>query len=209
MKAETNAELQDKLSIVILQLTQTRSELHSLQRRQRRFARLATLLSLGGVLVLVFLVGIAPTGSAQNAQPSGTVTRLQAPVLVQDKNGNTIVEISDRTGFKGVTVFNSTSDVAFLGFDKQNNGLVQLLGPGRKLFAEVGSDGFKFFGTSGQSVAFMGADNANNGAVQLKNSAGGVLVDIGAVDANTGFAQVYPRSGKAPFPIPNYLKGSK
>ena len=25
----------------------------------------------------------------------------------------------------------------------------------------------------------------------------------------TGFAQVYPRSGKAPFPIPNYIKGSK
>jgi len=45
--------------------------------------------------------------------------------------------------------------------------------------------------------------------VQLKSSSGGVLVDVGAVDGNTGFAQVYPKSGKSPFPIPNYLKGSK
>jgi len=53
------------------------------------------------------------------------------------------------------------------------------------------------------------AKDNNSGALQLKNSAGGVLVDVGAIDANTGYAQVYPRSGKAPFPIPNYLKGSK
>ena len=206
MRAETNAELQHKLSLVVLELTQTRSELRSLQHRQRRAARLTALLSLGGLLVLVFLVGGVPKGAAQSGGP---VTHLQAPVVIQDKNGNTIVEISDRPGFKGVTVYSSSSDVAFLGFDKQNNGLIQLLGPGRKIFADIGADGFKFFGTAGQSVAFLGADNANNGAVQLKNSAGGVLVDIGAIDANTGFAQVYPKSGKAPFPIPNYLKGSK
>lgn len=206
MKTETDAELQHRLSLVILELTQTRSELRLLQHKQRRAARLATLLSLTGVLVLLFLIGVVPKGAAQGQT---TVTRLQAPVLVQDKNGHTIVEISDRQGFKGVTVFNSSADVAFLGFDKQNNGLVQLLGPGRKIFADISVDGFKFFGPSGQSVAFMGADNSSNGAVQLKNANGGVLVDVGALDANTGFAQVYPKSGKTPFPIPNYLKGSK
>lgn len=206
MKTETDAELQHRLSLVILELTQTRSELRLLQHKQRRAVRLATLLSLAGVLVLLFLIGVVPKGAAQG---QATVTRLQAPVLVQDKNGHTIVEISDRQGFKGVTVFNSTADVAFLGFDKQDNGLVQLLGPGRKIFADISVDGFKFFGPSGQSVAFMGADNSSNGAVQLKNANGGVLVDVGALDANTGFAQVYPKSGKTPFPIPNYLKGSK
>ncbi len=206
MNAETDAELQHRLSIVILELTQTRSELRSLRHKQRRAARLTTLLSLGGLLVLVFFIGVVPKGSAQGP---ATVTRLQAPVLIQDKSGNTIVEISDRPGFKGITVFSAQSDVAFLGFDKQNNGLVQVLGPGRKILADMGADGFKFFGPSGQAVAFMGADSASNGAVQLKNSSGGVVVDVGAIDANTGFVQVYPKSGKAPFPIPNYLKGSK
>ena len=209
MKEETNIELQQRLSIVVLELMQTRSELRALQHRQHRSGRLSTLFSLGGLLVLVFFVGSVPKGEAQNAGQAGAVTRLQAPVLVQDKNGKTIVEISDRAGFKGVTVFTSNSDVAFLGFDKQDNGLIQLLGPGRKLFADISADGFKFFGTAGQAVAFMGADSANNGAVQLKNSAGGVLVDVGAINDNTGFAQVYPKSGKSPFPIPNYLKGSK
>ena len=210
MQAETNDELQRRLSLVILELAQTRSELRSLKHRQGRSARLTTLLSFGGAFVLVFLLVVVPNGAAQNGvQMPGSVTRLQAPVLIQDKTGKTIVEISDRTGFKGVTVFSSSSDVAFLGFDKQNNGVVQLLAPGRKIFADISVDGFKFFGPSGQAVAFMGADSSSNGAVQLKNSTGGVLVDVGAIDANTGFAQVYPKSGKSPFPIPNYLKGSK
>lgn len=210
MQAETNDELQQRLSVVIRELAETRSELRSLQHRQHKSARLSPLLTFGGVFVLVLLLILVPNGAAQNGVPSpGSVTRLQAPVLIQDKTGKTIVEISDRTGFKGVTVFSSSSDVAFLGFDKQNNGLVQLLAPGRKIFADIGVDGFKFFGPSGQPVAFMGVDSASNGALQLKNSSGGVLVDAGAIDANTGFAQVYPKSGKSPFPIPNYLKGSK
>lgn len=135
MQAETNDELQQQLSVVIRELAQTRSELRFLQHRQRKSARLSTLLSLGGGLVLVFLLVVVPKGAAQNGvQAPGSVTHLQAPVLIQDKTGKTIVEISDRPGFKGVTVFSSSSDVAFLGFDKQNNGMVQLLAPGRKIF---------------------------------------------------------------------------
>ncbi|HEY3025660.1 MAG TPA: hypothetical protein VGJ55_05885 [Pyrinomonadaceae bacterium] len=212
MKADTVTELEQQLGIITLELGRTRSELRALQQRQRRTARSTTLLYLSSLVVIVLLAGVAlsPQSAAQNvAQPSAIVTRLQAPVLVQDKSGQTIVEISDRPGYKGVTVYNSGSDAAFLGFDKQNNGLLQLLGPGRKLFADVSADGFKFFGSTSQSVAFLGADSSNNGALQLKNSAGGVLVDVGAIDANTGFAQVYPRSGKSPFPIPNYIRGSK
>jgi len=210
MRVETNAELQDRLSNVVLELTQTRSELRSLQARQRRAARLTTLLSIGGLLVFVCLIAIVPISTAQNpGQPSGTVTRLEAPVLIQDKNGKTIVEISDRPGLHGISVTSTNGETAFLGFDKEKNGVLQLFGPGHKLATEASADGFKFFGMSGQSVAFVGADSANNGAVQLKSSSGGVLVDVGAVDGNTGFAQVYPKSGKSPFPIPNYLKGSK
>jgi len=209
MRVETNAELQDRLSNVVLELTQTRSELRSLQARQRRAARLTTSLSIGGLLVFVCLIAIVPISTAQNpGQPSGTVTRLEAPVLIQDKNGKTIVEISDRPGLHGISVTSTNGETAFLGFDKEKNGVLQLFGPGHKLSTEASADGFKFFGSS-QSVAFLGADSAGQGALQLKNSTGGVLVDVGAVDANTGFAQVYPKSGKSPFPIPNYLKGSK
>jgi hypothetical protein len=212
MKAETITELEQQLAIITLELGRTRSELRALQQRQGRTARSTKLLYISSLTAIGLLVGVAfsSRSSAQNgAQPSATVTRLQAPVLIQDTAGRTIVEISDRTGLHGISVTSSNGEAAFLGFDKEKNGVLQLFGPGHKLSTEASADGFKFFGTSGQSVAFMGADSGNNGAVQLKNSTGGVLVDVGAIDANTGFAQVYPKSGKAPFPIPNYLKGSK
>jgi len=211
MKAETITELQQQLAIITLELGRTRSELRALQQRQGRTARSTTVLYLSSLTAISLLVGVAfsSRSSAQNvAQPSATVTRLQAPVLIQDTAGRTIVEISDRTGLHGISVTSTNGETAFLGFDKEKNGVLQLFGPGHKLSTEASADGFKFFGSS-QSVAFLGADSAGQGALQLKNSSGGVLVDVGAVDANTGYAQVYPRSGKAPFPIPNYLKGSK
>ena len=211
MKAKTITELEQQLAIITLELGRTRSELRALQQRQGRTARSTTLLYLSSLTVIGLLVGVAfsSRSSAQNgAQPSATVTRLQAPVLIQDAAGRTIVEISDRTGLHGISVTSSNGETAFLGFDKEKNGVLQLFGPGHKLATEASADGFKFFGTS-QSVAFLGADSAGQGALQLKNSSGGILVDVGAVDANTGFAQVYPKSGKSPFPIPNYLKGSK
>lgn len=212
MKAEEISDLEKQLAIFAVELERTQFELHALQQRQRCTAHWTRVRYVSALAVIVLLAGVAlsPRSAAQNvAPPSAIVTRLQAPVLVQDKSGHTIVEISDRPGYKGVTVHSSGGDAAFLGYDKQDNGLVQVLGPGRKIIADVSADGFKFFGTAGQSVAFLGADNNNNGALQLKNSMAGVLVDLGAIDANTGFAQVYPRSGKSPFPIPNYLKGSK
>lgn len=147
--------------------------------------------------------------SAQTtAQKSVVLTSREAPVLVQDKSGHSIVEISDRAGFKGLSVYSLSGEAAYLGFDKPDKGLIQLLGPGGKLFADASADGFKFFGSAAQAVAFMGADSADNGALQLKNSAGGILAEAGAIDAKTGFVQVYSRSGKSPFPIPNYIKGS-
>jgi hypothetical protein len=211
MKAETITDLEQQLALIMLELGRTRSELRALQQRQGRTSRSTTLLYLSGLTAISLLVGVAfsSRGEAQNvAQPSATVTRLQAPVLIQDTAGRTIVEISDRTGLHGISVTSTNGETAFLGFDKEKNGVLQLFGPGHKLSTEASADGFKFFGSS-QSVAFLGADSAGQGALQLKNSSGGVLVDVGAVDANTGFAQVYPKSGKSPFPIPNYLKGSK
>jgi len=211
MKAETITELEQQLAIITLELGRTRSELRALQQRQGRTERSTTLLYLSSLTAIGLLVSVAfsSRSSAQNvAQPSATVTRLQAPVLIQDTAGHTIVEISDRTGLHGISVTSSNGEAAFLGFDKEKNGVLQLFGPGHKLSTEASADGFKFFGSS-QSVAFLGADSAGQGALQLKNSTGGVLVDVGALDANTGFAQVYPKSGKSPFPIPNYLKGSK
>jgi len=212
MKAETMTELAQQLSTLSLELGRTRSELRALQQRQRQTTRSTTLIYLGGLVVLVLLVGVvlSPKGAAQNvAQPSATVTRLQAPVLIQDKAGRTIVEIADRTGLHGISINSANGETAFLGFDNEKTGVMQLFGSGHKLTSEASSTGFKFFGSSGQSVGFLGADSNGQGSLQLKNSAGDVLVDIGAIDANTGFAQVYPRSGKAPFPIPNYIKGSK
>ncbi len=60
MKAEIIAELEHKLSIVLLELTQTKSELRALQDRQRRATRLTTLFSLGGLLLVYPRSGKSP-----------------------------------------------------------------------------------------------------------------------------------------------------
>jgi hypothetical protein len=87
MKAKTITELEQQLAIITLELGRTRSELRAVQQRQGRTARSTTLLYLSSLTVLGLLVGVAfsSRSSAQNvAQPSATVTCLQAPVLVQD-----------------------------------------------------------------------------------------------------------------------------
>src|SRR5260370_23221094 len=53
--------------------------------------------------------------------PYTTLFRSQAPVLIQGKSGHTIVEISDRAGLHGLSVNSASGEVAFLGFDKENN----------------------------------------------------------------------------------------
>jgi hypothetical protein len=210
MKPVTTNNMVQELELLSLELERTRSELCDLRRRQYRATRWTKCFYLGSlVIVLLFGTTISWTEAQNSGQPAAIVTRLQAPVLVQDKSGRTIVELSDRAGFQGVTVFSPVGDAAFLGYDKENKGLVQVLGPGRKILADATADGFKFFGTTGQSVAFLGADSNNNGALQLKNSTGGVVAEAGAIDANKGVMQVYPKSGKSPFPIPNYIQGSK
>lgn len=130
-------------------------------------------------------------------------------MLFVNSADHTVIELADRPQHHGITMYTAAGEAVFIGFDKQGGGVMQLQSTPGKLSAEAGGDGFKFFNTAGKPVAFIGGDSTGSGVLQLQNPGGGVLVDAGALGGKTGFVQVYPRSGKAPFPTPDYLKGAK
>ena len=202
------SRLEDQLSAKSAELDRARSQLHSLRQQPKRPRRRhgGPLVGLLLVTALVSGFALAPHSPAQPKQPAA-VTVVQAPYVVNDSAGKAIFEVSEHP--RGLKVFSTTGEALYLGTEKGGPGLIQLLGLDGKLILDLSSDGFKFFGKSQASVAFVGADSANNGALQLKNNADGVVVDIGVLGAATGYVQVYPKSGKTPFPIPNYLKGGK
>lgn len=150
-----------------------------------------------------------PRAEVRAADAPTLVTRLELPVLFQDKAGHTVLEVSDRPQHHGITLYGKSGEAAYFGSDKQGNGLLMLETPAQTISSELSVTGFHLFGSSGKSIAYVGTDNDGAGVVQLKNASDGVVVDIGSLGGKTGFVQVYPRSGKAPFPIPNYLQGGK
>ena len=215
MTANTTIELEQRLAMMQAQFERSAVELKRLQANQRFAERRQTGRGLSSRLPLfvgLSLVALALTlglSTQSQAQSPVTNTILKWPILVQDASGNTILEISDRPKHYGITLYNKAGgQVAFLGITS-GGGILGIQGTDAKLLADISEDGFKFFGKSEASVAFMGADTVGNGAIQLKNTADGVVVNAGVFDGATGFVQVYPRSGKTPFPIPNYLKGGK
>lgn len=211
MSPQARQELYGQVRELSRELEMTQRRLHKLESAQARSAgstRLlrATSLVLGSLL----LAGIwLPRAEVRAAEQTATVTRLQLPVLFQDSANHTIAEISDRPQHHGITVYSKTGEAVYIGADKQGNGLLMLETPAKNISSELSVDGFHLFGSSGKSVAFVGADSTGSGVIQLKNSTDGVVVDMGALGGKTGFVQVYPRSGKTPFPIPNYLQGGK
>ena len=211
MNPDSMQQLSQRLQDVSQHLQLAHSRLRELESAQRRSgghtrAYRATVLVLAGLA----LAGTwMPRAEVRAADYAGTVTRLQLPVVFQDSANHTIAEISDRPQHHGITVYSKSGEAVYIGADKQGNGLLMLENAAGKLTSELSVDGFKLFGRSGHSVAFVGAEDTGAGVIQLKNASDGVLVDIGALGGKTGFVQVYPRSGKAPFPIPNYLQGGK
>lgn len=211
MNSEQLLELERRLQAMSTELDKTQRELRDLRQVQRRSAKLTLMVRVGCLAVGSVLVGGVwmAKNTVQAAEPTAVITRLEAPVEIHDKAGHVIAEISDRPGHHGLTLYSTAGETAFIGSDKQHQGMMVLENTPGKLSTEAGADGFKFFSSGGQAVAFVGGDDTGAGAIQLKNSSGGVLVDIGALGGKTGFAQVYPRSGRAPMPVPDYLMGSK
>lgn len=200
---------QPQLQQLSLALEATQAELRGLQQAQRRHVRRAN--RFRGACLAAMTLAVAGIWLPKANVQAGTVTatNMQMPVLFKDASGHTMLEISDRPQHHGITLYGKTGEAVYIGVDKEDNGMVMLETPAGKLSTEMSVDGFKYFGAGGKSVAFMGGETTGSGVIQLKNASDGVIVDIGALGGKTGFVQVYPRSGKSPFPIPNYLKGGK
>jgi hypothetical protein len=211
MNEQAIHELTCQLQQVSRELDSTQVRLRGLESAQRlRASRTQAFRATTLVLAGLALAGVwLPRAEVRAAAEPTIVTRMQLPVLFQDKAGHTVLEVSDRPQHHGITLYSKSGEAVYIGADKQGNGLLMLETPAKTISSELSVDGFHLFGSNGKSVAFVGADSTGAGAIQLTNSTNGVVVDMGALGGKTGFVQVYPRSGKTPFPIPNYLQGGK
>jgi hypothetical protein len=136
---------------------------------------------------------------------------MEAPLLVVDKAGNAVAEISDAQGMRGITVYGKQGGSVFLGTTKTtDSGLIQLESQGGKAVAHLDDTGFYAFGPSGKAVIGMGATNPGGfGFLTIGNASGEGLVEAGVTDDGRGIVRVYPIGGPQPTVIPQLIKGGK
>ena len=212
MLTEKLTELERRLALVESELDALRGQSRDLRRRNRKLAHATRLLCFIGLIgVALFVSSGAPlAGAAATTGGQRAVTRLEAPLLVLDKAGNSVVEISDEKGGYGLTVRNPSGGSVFLGSSKTSGaGLVHLYGPGQKLVTILNYEGLTAYNTSGKAVASIGARPSGSGFMSLGNPNGDGLVEAGATEDGRGFVRVYPLGGPRPNPIPNFIMGGK
>lgn len=212
MRPAQHQSLEDKVRALAADLERTQRELRRLERQRKHALHATRFLNLSGLLVIVLLLSLTLSSNSaaqqQTAQPSAIVTHFDVPVRFTDKAGHTVAEISDQHGSYGLTIYGPNGGGVYLGINKQQNGLIQLLGPGNKEITTISEKGYSLNGKSGQAVAFVGASSGGNGMLQLGNASGDSLVEAGALDASTGVVRVYPMDGRSPIPVPNFIKGA-
>lgn len=183
--------------------------------RKLRRARV-TMMGLGVVAAAAFVVNGSPRASAQ--QPH-TVTRLEAPVLVVNGQGQAIVEISDQPGRYGLTVWGKKGGNAFLGTSAvTDGGLIQLHEPKEKLTTQMGAGGIQLENggdfiaknNKGVVVAMLGAKPEGPGHLSLGNANGDGTVNAGTTaSGDRGYVEALPTSGPPPTVIPKYIMGGR
>jgi hypothetical protein len=210
---EKLTELERRLALVESELDALRGQSRDLRRRNRKLAHATRLLCCIGLIgVGLFVSSGAPLAGAAATTTGGqrAVTRLEAPLLVLDKAGNSVVEISDEKGSYGLTVRNPSGGSVFLGSSKTSGaGLVHLYGPGQKLFTNLNYEGLTAYNTSGKAVASIGARPGGSGFMSLGNPNGDGLVEAGATEDGRGLVRVYPLGGPPPTVIPKFIMGGK
>jgi hypothetical protein len=210
MRFETSTTVEEQIKLLATELERTRSDLRALQRQHRRSALSTRFFYLSGLILIVSLSSIAysPSGVAQKM-----VTHFEAPFIVEDNLHNTIVEISDEPGKKGLTVFGPKGGSVGLGTSNAK-GLILFQDAGQKTCATIDEEGFKFE-EGDHNVVFVGkvssgpqisvnGDNGspiaslvrgtNGGKLELSNSKGEVMVAAGTWSTGVGLVQTGPMS---------------
>jgi hypothetical protein len=202
MSTQSYEELERRVALIERRLTRAR----------------AKVLGLGvalGVALAVLLVGpLVPRASAQR-----TVTRLEAPVLVVNEQGQSIVEISNAPGRYGLTVWGRTGGNTFIGTSaKKDGGLIQLHEPKEKMTTQIGGGGILVGdggdilvkNTQGVTVAALGAKPEGPGYLALGNAKGDGTVNAGTTaSGDRGYVEALPTAGPPPTVIPKYIMGGR
>ena len=211
MLTEKLTELERRLALIESELEAVRGESGYLRRRGRKLDYATRALCLIGLIGFALFVssGTPLAGAAATTQEPRTLTRLEAPLLVVDKAGNSIVEISDDKGSYGLTVRGPSGGSVFMGTSKTSGaGLVYLYGPGQKLVTNLNHEGLTAYNSSGKAVASIGLSAGGSGSMSLGNPNGDGIVEAGMTEGR-GIVRVYPLGGPPPNPIPRFIMGGK
>ena len=212
METEKLIELEQRLALVESDLEATRAQNRVLRQRCRRNAFATRYLYLSYLIAVALLVGLDPSfaGALGTTPPQRPVTRLEAPVTIVGKSGNSIVEISEDQGRYGLTVYGPKGESVFLGSSKTSGaGIVHVYGPGRKLLSLLNSEGFTAYNSAGNAAAAIGARSGGSGFMTLGTTNGDAVVEAGMTEDSRGIVRVYPLGGPPPTVIPKYIMGGK
>lgn len=205
-------EMERRLLQVEQELATVQAQNRLWQQKFRRKEVTTRIVCLLAIVVCVVSFGsnaVFPTASASSTAQR-PVSVLDAPVLIVDKEKKAIVEISADPGKYGLTVHGPTGESVFLGSSKtKNSGLIQVLGPERKMLALVNGEGFTSYNTSGHAVASLGARAGGSGFMTLGNANGDGIVEAGMTQDSKGIVRDYPLGGPPPMVIPNTIMGGK
>lgn len=211
MLTEKIAELEARLLLVERELERVSVQNQDLQRMNRRRKLVTKVLCLF-CLFLFTLSASLPPPSAEATKHSAQrpVTRLEAPVLVVDSAGNSIVEVSGDQGKYGLTVYGPQGEGLFFGSAKSSGaGIIHVYGPGRKLLSLVNHEGFTAYNSTGKAVAALGARPGGSGFMTLGNANGDGIVEAGMTQDARGIVRAYPLGGPPPTVIPTAIMGGK
>lgn len=176
----------------------------------------ARVIGLGVMTAVALVAALAPRASAQKV---GSVTRLEAPLLVVNSKGESVVEISDQPGRYGLTVWGKRGGNVFLGTSAATDGgIIQLHEPNDKLTTQMGAGGIQVQdggdiivkNHQGISVVALGAKPEGHGYLSLGNTKGDESVNAGTTaSGDRGYVEALPTYGPPPTVIPRYIMGSR
>ena len=206
MKCETDRTLEEQIKLLASELERTRSDLRALQRQQRRLALSTRFFYLSGLIVIVFVLGIAPSGPSAAQK---ILTHFEAPFIVEDSAHKPIVEISAEPGRWGLTVYGKHVGKVALG-SNEDGGFIGVLGstglitkeaptPKPTTLATIDVDGFKYFGKGSNTALASVTSFEGKGVVVAYNQAGKAIAFLTEKDNHGGSVTVADPSGDGVF----------
>lgn len=176
--------------------------------------------------------------SEQNSPGGGgRAMKVTAPFEVVDKQGRTIMKVQEPSSDAGrgmyiyndqgliaasITVLHGSSGGRAVVYDGAGSPSrhVQMLygksgpqfvikGDNEKMMLSADKSGLIYYNAQENPALFLGAGTHNQGVLKILDSDGTSVVEASSLIDKRGVVRVYPAKGTIPFPIPQFLIGSK